>query len=115
MAKREASPSEAKIAYPAITDAPAPGDPAHFTAAPKYEVYFRPHELNATKSEEDQIRVPLGHWAGCFPASTWSSSLTEIIWSVRWTQTKGLSPARPQVVLRSAVRLGPGAVWLNAP
>ena len=100
-----------KIQYHTVEPDPLPGVPGHFKLALKHEVYYRCNDLPAAvKTEPDSgspaLAVQQGHVASALPPSRWDTGLTGIVWTVKFHPTKGLSPVRPQVVLKCDVRAG---------
>ena len=57
---------------------------------------------------EAAIGLTQAHAASALPPNQWETSLTEIVWTVRYHPAKGLTPVRPQVVLKDALVLKAG-------
>jgi len=97
-----------KIQYHTVEPDPLPGAPGHFKLSVKHEVYYRCSDLPAAvKTEPDAPAVTLtqAHAASALPPSKWDTGLTHIMWTVKFHPAKGLSPVRPQVVLKRDVRV----------
>ena len=97
-----------KVQYHTLEPDPLPGAPGHFKLTLKHEVYYRCLALPAAvKTEPDSPALTLvqGHAGSALPPSRWDTELTRIVWTVKFHPAKGLSPVRPQVVLKCDLKV----------
>ena len=103
-----------KVQYHTLEPNPQPGSPGHFELTVKNQVVYRCLDLPAIKTENDPeageaaIGLTQAHAASALPPNQWETSLTQIVWTVRYHPAKGLTPVRPQVVLKDALVLKAG-------
>ncbi len=115
--QRAKAPADAKVAYHDLVEHPREGEPGYFCLNLKHQVYFQVKGLPAVKEEETEaadpgdLKVEQSHFASAVPLPCWKTQLTDLIWSLKWTQSKGLVPIRPQVLLMEEVVLPVGAAF----
>ncbi len=106
--KRKTSPLDTKVLYHKLVEAPSPEDSSFFKFELAHRCVFKCEDVPSAKQEEDGKKtVPWTHLAGCFRSDKWTTDLSELVWSVKWT-ARGLQPVRPLIVLRAAVKIQPG-------
>ncbi len=113
--RRRTCPADAKVAYHDTQDAAKDGEPGCFTLSLNHSLYFQMSPLPAIKSEPVEeagpsLQVQQGHVGSAVPQHTWPTQFTDIVWTTKWTQTKGLVPVRPLVLLMQDLVLPPRAV-----
>ena len=105
--------SKCEVLYHELKDAPTDEKPGHQTLQLKHAMVWKPEpgatlkdpKPNATGGNPPEPpSMEYKHAAGAIPSKLWNTSLTAVVWSVRWATT-GLAPIRPQVVLTQQLQV----------
>ena len=100
--KRHTNPA-AKLMYHVMTDTSG----GEFDLAMEHKVYFAPKTLTVDELDEQSQLLKI---AATIPCELWQTSVTTIIWAVKWT-LQGLCPVRPIVVLKDDCTSRQGIAW----
>ena len=107
-------PMEEPIKYHHMTRKPKRDDPAYFETSANVKVAFVFNDV-ATETVDGNKEVTQASLASTLPADTWNSSLTQLVWSVKWG-AKGLHPNRPQILVTSLFEVpSKSALLLSGP
>ena len=109
--KRQIDPLKAKVNYFDLKEAPTEASPGAFDLAQKTAIFYSIQPVIAgERTGQEKTKEPIvtvqAQMGGHVPASTWSSHISEIIFSVKWIPS-GLAPIRPVVVLSQAIEIPP--------
>ena len=105
---REKDPTQGVVQYHKLEAEPRDGYPSFFKLTPKYKLLWRMSDYKAEEGQEGKS-VKKAHGASTMPVCTWSTSLTGLVWHVRWGRS-GLQPMRPCIVFSQAVAMAPSKV-----
>ncbi len=104
---------QAKICYHDIIEEPDRG-PGAFKLEIRNPVLFKPGPATTPVDGGNEGLLPTvlqTQVAARVDKEKWQTSITDIVWSVRWQQT-GLMPVRPHVLLTVPVTVGIGRAVL---
>lgn len=102
-----------KVAYHSMTESPKEGKPGNFSLKRTNSIWYSPQSgTNVTteegKEEESQPSTGQQSAAKLVPNMIWTGLSTQIIFSVKYSPSNGITPIRPQVVLTNEIELKPG-------
>ena len=97
--KESTNPLQAELRYHKKIPLPLPGKPARVEFQKSQDVVWL---LDALPANEDDsapvLTVTNAHVGSAIPVDLWNTSATNVVWMTTWSP-KGLSPARPVVVV----------------
>ena len=99
--KRHNEPSTAKVWAHNMSDSPTPADVSNVLLKANKNVYYTPSAPDTETMDVNSVGFKL-------LIKQWASSVTEIVWNVRWNPTRGLVPIKPMVVTTQTINLPAG-------
>ena len=105
-----------KVNYHIIEDAPeGEGNATYQILKVEHHMVWTAQQGAPTKKTDDgeAPMMDFKHVAAAIPASKWEGTFTGVAWSYQWHDT-GLTPVRPQVILKKPMALAPGECVLVA-
>lgn len=101
-----------KIAYHQMTESPQEGKPGNFNLKRSHSIWYSPQSGNSIEegNEEEQSQPSTGQQSAAklVPNMIWAGHSTQIVFSVKYSPSNGITPIRPQIVLTCEIELKPG-------